>query len=414
MRRLPLLGFLTAHAVSAAGSRLTLIALPWLVLSTTGSATRTGVVAFAELSLYVAAGAFGAPLVDRFGRRRIAVSAQLVSAAAVACVPLLFDGGHFAFAGLLAVVAVAGLAQGLASSANRVLLPEVIEASGTSMERSLSAFDGVDRLASLLGAPLAGLLIVWMGAAHVLWLDAASFAVSALLLTLCTGRTVSAAPTEHEPYLRALATGRRFLLGDRLLLWLCFVLLFTNMASQAFTVVFVPVWIRDAVGDPAALGTISGVFGLAAVIGNVLFTWLLPRLPRRWTFALCFLIAGPPRFFAMAVTDDLTAVLVVSFASGLATAALNPIISTVMYGRIPEDLRARVIGLTGALSWLGIPAGALLGGLAVSGFGPTAALAGGGLIYLAATLLPFLQRIWRDMDRGSTREPEPTLARTAA
>ncbi|GIG71299.1 MFS transporter [Phytomonospora endophytica] len=414
MRRLPLIGFLTAHGVSAAGSRLTLVALPWLVLSTTGSATQTGLVAFVELSLYVAASAFGAPLVDRFGRRRVAVGSQLISAATVACVPLLFDGGHLAFSGLLGIVAVAGLAQGIASSATHVLLPDVIEAADASMERSLSVFDGIDRLSTLLAAPAAGVLIAWMGAVNVLWLDAASFLLSAALLA-SFARTPGKAPStkDAEPYLTALAKGARYMFGDRLLVVLCVMLTFTNMASQAFTVVFVPVWIRDNFGDPAMLGMIAGSFGVAAVCGNVLFTWLGPKLPRRWTFAICFLIAGSPRFFAMAFTDDIAVVLAVSFASGLATASLNPIISAVMFARIPEELRARVLGLSGALSWVGIPLGALLGGLAVSGFGPSGALLAGGLLYLVATLSPFVQGIWRGMDRGDEPVRERELARTA-
>ncbi|HEY1175458.1 MAG TPA: MFS transporter [Phytomonospora sp.] len=414
MRRLPLIGFLTAHGVSAAGSRLTLVALPWLVLSTTGSATRTGLVAFVELTLYVAAGAFGAPLVDRFGRRRVAVGSQLVAAGTVACVPLLFDTGHLAFPGLLGIVAVAGLAQGIASSATRVLLPDVIEAADASMERSLSVFDGVDRLSSLLAAPAAGVLIAWIGAADVLWLDAGSFLLSAVLLAVFARTPGRSAAKETEPYLTALVKGARFMFGDRLLVVLCVMLTFTNMASQSFTVVFVPVWIRDNFGDPAMLGMIAASFGVAAVCGNVLFTWLGPRLPRRWTFAICFLIAGSPRFFAMAFTDDITVVLAVSFASGLATASLNPIISAVMFARIPEDLRARVFGLSGALSWVGIPLGALLGGLAVSGFGPDGALLAGGLLYLVATLSPFVQGIWRGMDRQEAPAEERELARTAA
>ena len=409
MNRLPLIGFLTAHAISRTGSRLTLIALPWLVLSTTGSATRTGLVAFVQLGVYVAVSAFGAPLIDRLGRRRVLLSASLLNGCAVATVPFLYDRAALPFGVLLAVVAVAGLADGFASGAQRVLLREVIAASGVSTERAVSVYDGVDRLAGVLGMPLGGVLVAWMGAPHVLWLDAASFAVAVLLLSLTLPKRVAAQEDQpaKESYAAAFKTGVAFLRGDRLVLMMCVMLTFTNGAAQALSAVFMPVWINDVTGDPAALGLLAGAFGGGAVAGNVLFTWLAPRMPRFWTFGIAFLLAGSPRFFAMAFTDSITLVLVVAALSGLATAALNPILSAVMFERIPEPLQARVFGLTSALSWLGIPVGALLGGFAVTGLGPAGALLTGGIVYLAATLMPFLQRIWRDMDRTFTVEPEP-------
>ena len=48
-RRTPLFGLLLADAISLCGTRVSMIAIPWLVLTTTGSAAQTGLVAFAEL-----------------------------------------------------------------------------------------------------------------------------------------------------------------------------------------------------------------------------------------------------------------------------------------------------------------------------------------------------------------------------
>ena len=58
-------------------------ALPWFVLVTTGSVTRTGLVAFAEMTPYVLVGAVGGPFVDRVGPVRAAVAGNLAAALAV-------------------------------------------------------------------------------------------------------------------------------------------------------------------------------------------------------------------------------------------------------------------------------------------------------------------------------------------
>ncbi len=59
------------------------------------------------------------------------------------------------------------------------MLPEVAEPAGWSLERVSGAAAAVNRAARLAGAPLAGLLIVFVGPTNVLWIDAATFVFSA-------------------------------------------------------------------------------------------------------------------------------------------------------------------------------------------------------------------------------------------
>ena len=96
-RRIPLYGWLTAEAISLLGTRVSMIAIPWLVLTTTGSATQTGLVAFAEITPMVFFKAFGGPLVDRVGPRRMAITVDLLSFVAVGMIPLLHHSGALTF-----------------------------------------------------------------------------------------------------------------------------------------------------------------------------------------------------------------------------------------------------------------------------------------------------------------------------
>jgi hypothetical protein len=67
----PLGGVLAAMPVSLTGTRSSVVALPWFIPVTTGSATRTGPVAFCEMTPYVVVEAFTGPLVDRIGPRAV-------------------------------------------------------------------------------------------------------------------------------------------------------------------------------------------------------------------------------------------------------------------------------------------------------------------------------------------------------
>ena len=87
--RLPLYALLAANGISTVGNMLTLLAIPWFVLQTTGSAAKTGLTgAFAVLPLALAA-FFGGALVDRVGFKRLSVAADLASGLTVASIALL-------------------------------------------------------------------------------------------------------------------------------------------------------------------------------------------------------------------------------------------------------------------------------------------------------------------------------------
>lgn len=397
---------LAAEAVSLAGSRVTLVAVPWLVLETTGSAAQTGVVAFAEMLPYVAACALGGPLIDRHGARLASISCDLVSAGVVALVPLLYGADVLPLPVLAGVMALAGGLRGLGDTAKRTLFPAVVEAARVDLTRATGARDGMTRLAEMLGAPLGGLLIAAIGAANVLLIDAASFALTAAIVSF--GVRARARPVDRpEPYGAALRAGFTHLRRDPLIFGVVVVALATNLLDSAYLAVFVPVWAHDVAGSAQALGLVFGAFGVGAVVGNVVFNALAPRLPRYATFSVCFLLGGAPNMLVMAVTDSLTLVMVAGFGSGLVCAPVNPILAAVAYERVPPELHARVIGLIRALSWAGIPLGGLLGGLLVAQQGLTTALLVTGGLYLLASLTPLLRPAWREMDL-----PRPAPGRT--
>src|SRR3954454_18451436 len=87
--RLPILALLCANAISLVGSQFTLLAVPWFVLQTTGSATKTGFTGFFSLLPFMIGGAFGGVLVDRLGFRRTSILADFGCGLMIGLVPLL-------------------------------------------------------------------------------------------------------------------------------------------------------------------------------------------------------------------------------------------------------------------------------------------------------------------------------------
>lgn len=408
--RVALAGVLAAYGVSSIGTRVSGIAIPWLVLITTQSPTRMGVVAAAELVPLVLALALGGPLLDRVGVRRCAISVDLASAVAVAAIIAFHDEG---LPVLLALVAVLGALRGFGDNAKKVLLPAAAEHAGTPMIRVTAIFEGMSRLAGLIGASIAGVLIAWLQAPTTMVVTAVAFAVSAVLVATMARPpkppAPDAAPRKHEPYLQAMRIGVTHLRQDRICFAIVAMLFVINLFNQAAGVVFIPVWAHEVLGTPVGVGAVFGAAGLGLVLGNLVFTVFATKVPRYATFTLGFLLGGPPRFLVLGVSDNLTVVLVVTFLAGCALSAVNPVIGLLLFERTPAALQARVFGLVTATAWAGVPLGGLLAGWAVTSIGLRPALVVTAAAYLAVALTPVIRhRTWRQINRAPDAKAEST------
>src|SRR4051812_32266377 len=153
-RRTPLYGWLTAEAISLTGTRVSMIALPFLVLTTTGSPTRTGLVALFETLPMVVLKVLGGPVIDRLGARRVSVGCDLGSLVVVGGIPALHATGVLSFPALLGLVALAGALRGPGDAAKQALVPAIVEHVEVPMERVTGLAGTVERTSSMLGAAL--------------------------------------------------------------------------------------------------------------------------------------------------------------------------------------------------------------------------------------------------------------------
>jgi MFS family permease len=409
--RKPLYGWLTAEAISLTGTRISMIALPWFVLTTTGSATKTGLVALAEMLPLVLLKVLGGPIIDKVGARRISISCDVASVFAVGAIPLLHATGHLSFLGFLLLVAVAGALRGPGDGAKSALVPALVRHADVPMERATGLGSMVERGASMLGAAFAGGLVAVVGPANALIIDAASFGLAALVLAWATTSLAPVVETaaaaqggDTTSYRTQLREGWDFLRGDRVLFGIAVMVALTNFLDIAWATVLVPVWAREYGGGAAAIGLLFAVFSGASVLGAMCAATWGERLPRHRTYLVAFLVTGLPRFAVMSFDSPLWSVLAVAVAGGFASGFINPVLGAVIYERIPTNLVGRVTSLTTAMCFVLMPLGGLLGGVLIGSFGLPAAMLGIGIAYLVVTMLPAVDPRWREMDRRPSSE----------
>lgn len=404
-----LVALLTAHAISQTGNVVTAFAIPFYVIGIGGSGIEVGTAAFFATAPVVLGGMLGGVLVDRLGHRRVSILADLLSGVTVLMIPVLASTVGLPFWALLLLVFVGGLFDTPGQTARRVMLPALSVRAGVHLEQSVGLLDGSERLARLIGASLAGLLVALCGATPALFANAAAFAVSGLL----TWRCVAATPVRPRPdvgasrpgYWAELAEGLGFIKRDRLMRLVVGLVLVTNLFDAARGSSLMPLYANDRLGGAAALGLLVAVAAGSALLGNVGFGFIAHRVPRRVFFAVCFMIAGGPLSGAFALGAPLPVLLAASAVSGLASGALNPILGAVELERVPEAMRGRVLGMINAGAWAGVPFGALLGGWAVDAFGLSVAFGAIAVLYSAITLSPLLGGSWRLMERTRAATP---------
>lgn len=381
-RRAPLGTLLAAALAFRIGNAVAQVALPWLVLSRTGSARWAGVTAASGVIATIVGAVFGGSVVDRWSPRAVAAFAGVFGGLAIALIPLLDAADALPLSVMVALVALGAFfdAPGLAAQDSR--LPELGRLAGVSLER-VSALKAVLGSSAYLGGPVAGGAAVGLlGAAPTLWIVAGCSTLSGLL-------SLAALPGRRRR--RRAASERGFRWAGLAHLWrepllaplLGVIMLFAGTTSTVATVILPALFQRE--GRAATeLGAFSSALGAGALLGVVVYGAIGRRIQPRVWLPLAFL-AYAGAVLLLSLLPPLPALVALGTVVGFATGPTSPIFNTALYQRTPPELRGRVLGATSAAILSGAPVMTVAGGLLVDRSGsPFALLVAASLAMLAA------------------------------
>lgn len=377
---------------------MTMLAIPWFVLESTGAGVDTGLVVATETIGLLVGSAFGGPWVDRLRPRRAAVLFDLAAALVVLSIPLLHARDALPLWVLGSLGLLLGVSRAPGDAARQVLIPDIAVRTGIAVERVTTAYDAPSQGARALGAPIAGAIIAMFGAPAALVVDATSFVLAAVITRLMLEEAVI--DSRHEGgYLRQLANGFGFLRRDRTLVAILGMVAVTNGLNSGLTSVLVPTYGYQVLRSPVGVGLIFASAGAAIVLSSVLFAWIGVHW-RRWpVLVVCYLIVLGPRGGIFLLQPDLAVLVTVSGIVMLAFGPLNPILGAVKTERTPPSYRARVFGAITAAALLGMPVGTLIAGLLSDHIGLMPSIA----VFTAAStmmsLCPLVFPAWRDVDQ---------------
>jgi MFS family permease len=380
---------LLADLASRLGSRIDVLAVPLLAITTLGaSAFEVSLLRTAETLPYLVLGLQVGAWCDRLRHRPVLITADLGRAALITSIPVAALLGVLVLPQLLVVVLGAGLLSVFFDIAHQTYVPrlvprEQLPAANARLQTNLS-------MAAVAGPGLAGLIVQALGTTAALAVDAVSYLWSALWLRRITTPDVRPEPRERQ-LRREIRDGLRVVRSDRVLLAISAhgaVSSFFQSAQLAIVVVFLT---RDIGLSPWAIGllstsTLTGALtaGLVARrlgerIGGARALWgaavlyglayqLYPFTGRGWALA-CYVVAG---FFA-----------------SFAVIVLSVFGMTFQQSVAPPELLGRVNSITHTLTFGAVPLGSLLGGGLAGLFGMrvTLHIAAAGVLASAAIMV---------------------------
>jgi MFS family permease len=279
-----------ADAVSGLGTYVTLFALQALVVLTLhGSAADVGWLNAARWLPYVVFGLVVGAVVD--GRRRLPlmVSTDLVQAALLLVIPLIWWLGLLSLPALVLIVIAYGTASVVNVAAAMSLLPRLVEAQH--LQPAHARIDGADAVASTAGPAIGGLLVSAVGAPLAVLMDSLTYVYSALTL-----RRIDL----DEPPPRTGVTARG-LLSDVVdgVRWvyrgsgLSALALSTHawfVGNAVVGVVLAPYVLRTLGLTAFQFGIVGAAGGVGAVVGATVTTWVGRRLGTGRTIIVCHVV----------------------------------------------------------------------------------------------------------------------------
>lgn len=356
---------LFATLTACAGGGISLVAFPWLVLQREGSAGQAAIVAGATTLPLLFSTLVAGAAVDYFGRRRVSMVSDALSAAAVAAVPLVASafGPQAVNLGVLVVLASSTAAFDPAGiTARQSMLPEAAARAGWSLDRVNSSYEAILNLAFLVGPGIGGVMIATVGGITTMWITAGAFALSLLAISVLrlegAGRPQIA--SRPQGLVSGVAQGLRFVWSLRVLRVLALIELTVTALYLPMESVLFPKYFSDR-QQPAQLGSVLMALSVGGLVGALGYPRLSKYASRR-TIMLTAVLTFGVATAVIAALPPLPVILALCALIGMVYGPIQPIYNYVMQTRAPQHLRGRVVGVMASLGYAAGPFGLLLAG----------------------------------------------------
>ena len=394
--------FWSGQSISTLGDYFYYIALSWVVLDITGSATALGTLLMLSSIPRLAFMIVGGVFTDRFQPRFVMLLSDGVRAVLVAFLGILVLFGHPALWQLIVLSVTFGVIDAFFFPASNSILPGLVDAEAM-LQSANSLAQTASQIATFLGPALAGALIARTNTGSAFLVDAASFGVSVFTLLAIQAPTMSGQLSPHGAEERPgnifteIKEGLAYVWQKPLIRSLVLLLAFLNFGLTGPTMVGLPQLAHGLLNAGAqGFGLLMSAFGLGSVIGAI-GVGAVGTMPHRGKVMIVLMTVPGFTLLAFGFATRLIYGLVLLIVLGMTVAALNVILITLLQSKAESHLLGRVMSVA-TLGAMGLtPVSQGLAGVIGDLLGVRALFILGGAIIalsaLAGSLMPAVRSV---------------------
>lgn len=377
-----------AALFASVGNSAVHIAIPWLVLETTGSSANAGVVlGISGFSVIFTAPIIGG-LIAVLGARPVSIWADIISAGSVVLFPIVGSLFGLNLTSLLIIAIIGAMFDPAGATARKSLIQAVAERDGLSLIKFNGTYEAAATIGTVLGPTGAALAISFVGINATFYLIAIVFVLASCLaffIPVVTTYTKSDESFSVKNVFKETRIGMSALWNDKPLLSL--VGLYTLL-----TAIYMPVesivlsrYFRD-LNEPQTFGFVLSAMSVGVVIGALQFHRAVKIFSPGNMVIISMTLIGAV-VCAMAFLPNAIIFIGLGLALGLAFGPVSPMSNYLVQQRMPQHLHGPVFGTQFSLMYLATPAGTLALGLIVQSVSIAPLLFVIGVLFIVVTLL---------------------------
>ncbi|WP_411077998.1 MFS transporter [Streptomyces sp. cmx-10-25] len=374
------------RGVTQLGTAITDFALPILVLSLTNSPSRAGLLAALERLPYLLLAIPAGVLVDRWNRRTVMLVCGLMRGVCIGMFGIYLMMGGEDLSVLTAILLISGAFYVFHSVADNAILPQLVPR--RALVRASGWMEGTTSVVDLAGPALAGVVIalstVTVGVGYAYGIDALSYGVAAVAVSLIRTPMASTTPEKSESLARSARIGMSFLWRNPVLRSLALTNLANCVLLAPLGILFIT-FARSFGMNPAETGRLLAL----GIAGGVLGSIATAPLERRLGPAGVLFLSGMAWALGNLLFAFSPGMAVVVGACGIISFVMPLYFSTLYAYRnsiIPDNLRGRVNSMYRLIAQLAGPIGLSAGGALIGLFGTRAVGGVTAVIFLLVTL----------------------------
>ena len=360
-----------ANALSGLSNAIAIITVPWLIFERTGSATQAGLVVAASAVPGIIISPFVGALIDHYGRKRVSIGSDLLSALSVMLFPIWDSLFGLTFASI-ATFAVLGAAFDPAGyTARKSLIPDVAKASNTSMDKLNSWHEAVFSAGWALGPAIGAIAISLVGAANSMWIVFVAFILAIILISMLhvgdLGLEHREEINDQEKFWNSTLRGLQVLKSDKAMFYLTISIVFLAMVYLPTESIVLPKYFSD-IDDPRGLGYVLSSMALGGIATTLAYPKLVKHFKKR-SIVIGALAATSLAMIPMTFFPPIGFFVLAGFLLGLGWGPMNPLMNSMVQQRVAPHIQGRVFGVQTSLFYASGPIGMFVTGVSVDAFG---------------------------------------------